>query len=211
MRKPLALIRCIAHGCIGLILVLASLRLTWASDLPIEFTLGAGLLLPGEVNLDISPPSIPVNIQPAFIWKAGVDVPVIPHWYVSTRLLQASVAVQELEEVRSLLPLALTNQVPSRVSGFQVSAGPKASVTLNDSLTLTFALYGGYRSISGDTDYANSKGFALDGATELQVQLGGGWRQFWEVGFLTQPVGGREGDYYLTFGPLVYVLAGVAY
>lgn len=211
MRKLLALIRCIAHGCIGLILVLASLRLTWASDLPIAFNLGAGLLLPGEVNLDLSPPSIPVNTQPAFIWKAGVDVPVIPHWYVSGRLLQASVAVQELEELRSLMPPAMADQVPSNVSGLQISAGPKAGIALNESLTLTFALYGGYRIISGDTDYARSKGFALDGAAELHIQLGGGWRQFWEVGFLTQPLGGREGDYYLTFGPLVYVLAGVAY
>ena len=86
----------------------------WASDLPVEFNLGAGLLLPGEVNLDLSPPSIPVNTQPAFIWKIGVDVPVIPNWYVSTRLLQASVAVQELEEITSQVPPDMADQVPGQ-------------------------------------------------------------------------------------------------
>ncbi|MEW6516738.1 MAG: hypothetical protein AB1439_07545 [candidate division FCPU426 bacterium] len=196
------------------------LALTWtlglpvsalAGDLPVGLNLGLGLLMPGEVNVDVSPPNIPVDTQAALMLKAGVDVPVIPLWWVSGRVMYANVAVQDREQLVASLPTWFQDQIPTQVSGFQVEAGPKVGVELNESLTLKFALYGGYRAISGDTEFSNSQGFALDGAAELHIRLGEGWSQYWEIGFLSQPYGGREGDYYLVFGPLLYLLAGVAY
>lgn len=183
----------------------------WAGELPMEITFGGGVLLPGEVNLDIDPPNIPVDTRAAFLLKAGVDVPIIPSWFISGRLLHANVSLPDSEQIAASLPSFYRDQAPTRVSGWQVSLGPKVGVELNDSLTLKFALYGGYRAIIGDTDFADSSGFALDGAAELHLKLGWGWTQYFELGFLSQPYGGREGDYYLNFGPLLYLLAGLAY
>ena len=169
------------------------------------------MLLPGQASLDISPPELLVNTQASFLIKAGIDVPVIPGWYVSGKVMASQVSLPDMAAIAAQLPAFYRDQIPTSVSGFQVSAGPKADVILNDSLTMKFAIYGGYRTISGDTEFANSQGFAFDVASELHIDIGAGLTQYWELGFLTQPMGGREGDYYLTFGPILYLLAGIAY
>jgi hypothetical protein len=184
----------------------------WASGpLPVELELAVGALFPGEALVDFSPPSFYAHNQTALIWGGGVDVPVLPGWYVSGRALTGHASLADRDRLLAWVAPSYREQVPTWVSGLQVELGPKVALPVGGGLELTFALYGGYRMLWGDTDLAASRGFAFDGAAQLHIPLAWGVSQFWELGFLTEPYGGREGDYYLSFGPILYLLAGLHY
>jgi hypothetical protein len=70
----------------------------------------------------------------------------------------------------------------------------------------------GYRFYSSDVPVVNdSQGLGIDGSIEIQFDAKSIVVPFFEIGLLSQPVGGTHGETDITFGPIFYFGGGIVF
>lgn len=81
---------------------------------------------------------------------------------------------------------------------------------VGENMALKPGLNVGYRYYLADDEYVESDGLGLNFGVELQYDRSMAVLPFLEVGFLSQPWGGND-DTDITYDPIVYLQAGVAF
>jgi hypothetical protein len=96
---------------------------------------------------------------------------------------------------------------------FEIGGSIKPRFPLADgSMVVKPGLNIGYRFYSSDFQVVeDSKGLGIDVSVEFQFDVNNIFVPYFELGFLSQPVGGTHGETDITFSPVIYFGGGVAF
>jgi hypothetical protein len=174
-----------------------------------EYGFSAGMLFPGDIN--ISESSNDFEKKNSILLKGFIDSYLIPKLAVGLYLQYSSCKLEETDDD------AYTKETISHdVSVFEIGGSFKPRFFIASRWTLKPGLNVGYRKFyfdfKGDCglEFDNAEGMAVNGSVEIQYLYSSRFILFSEIGFITQPYGGKHDVTHLDFGPILYLNFGVA-
>jgi hypothetical protein len=190
--KRIVAITCAALGLVAFLLpspgVYGSPR-----DIEGELGIGMGIWLSGDINID----GTDVNKDGGFLLRLIGDYYVTPKFAVGAYF---NLSRGEIEGVVDY-------------NCWEFGASLKPRFLLTEELSLKPGINIGYRRSvlkAGGFTSDDVDGLAINLSVELQYHIGTGLIPFLDIGFLSQPAGGTT-DADVTWPPIVYLSAGVAY
>jgi len=171
-----------------------------------EYGISAGYLFGGDINISDAPNNF--QTTGAFMIKGFIDS------YLSPKLsagLYLQYSYSGIEEKKHNDEIATHN-----VSIIEIGGSFKPRFILNPRWAIKPGLNISYRKFFFDftadcgLKLDNAQGMGLNASIEIQYLYSSSYILFSEIGFATQPYGGKEGITYLDFGPIFYISAGIA-
>ena len=172
----------------------------------VEYGLSAGYLFGGNINISDAPNKF--EKTGSFMIKGFIDSYLIPKLAAGLYLQYSYSGLEEIENDR------LKNK--HNASIIEIGGSLKPRFILNPKWAIKPGLNIGYRKFFFDfnadcgLELDNAHGMALNAAVEIQYVYSSSYIIFSEIGFLTQPYGGKEEITNLDFGPIFYINAGIA-
>ena len=214
-------IKKIIFVCILMIAVIyAGENDTRLSEKTSDLGFSGGMILSGEINAEDLQHDF--EKTSSFMIKGCYDSYLIPKLATGLYIHFAPVTIEEKDtrlDVDSYYDENLgewqfiekeVEEVIDEHSGTMLEIGGtiKRRFIVNQKIAIKPGIYLGYRKFFSDTEELDSHGMALNGACEFQYLYSARIILSCEIGFITQPYGGKEDVTHIDFGPILYFALG---
>ena len=172
----------------------------------LDYGLSGGYLFGGAISISDAPNDF--KKTGSFMIKGFIDSYFVPNLAAGLYLQYSYSRLEEIENDR------LKNR--HNASIIEIGGSLKPRFILNPKWAIKPGLNIGYRKFFFDftadcgLELDNAHGMALNAAVEIQYVYSSSYIIFSEIGFVTQPYGGKEDITHLDFGPIFYITAGIA-
>lgn len=183
-----------------------------------EYGFSAGILFPGEINIEDAPNDF--NKTNSFLLKGFIDSYLIPKLAVGLYLQYSYSNLEEIEEYTEYTGNgSITKErvkAEHKANIIEIGGSFKPRFFIASDWIIKPGLNVGYRKFyfdfTGDCglELDDAEGMGVNGSVEIQYLYSSRFILFSEIGFVTQPYGGKHDVTHLDFGPILYLNFGVA-